>query len=93
MEPMVEDLLTEAKALYQRERFFKAQEQFEDIRFNYPGTPQIAEVQFYIGLCNFQLGEFLTAEQEFRTIVREFPEENPFSDDAFYYYKTALNTK
>ncbi|OGJ93353.1 MAG: hypothetical protein A2487_10570 [Candidatus Raymondbacteria bacterium RifOxyC12_full_50_8] len=85
MEPLVEDLIAEAKQEFDKGRFFQAKERFDQIKFDYPGNASIAEVQYYIGLCNFNLEDYLAAEQAFRIILNEFPADNPFADDALYY--------
>jgi len=84
-EPSVEDLLSEAKGLYEHGEFVNAKEKFESIRFDYPGHALIGEVQFYIGLCFFQLREYINAQQEFESFLREFPADNAFADDAMFY--------
>jgi outer membrane assembly lipoprotein YfiO len=84
-EPSVEDLLSEAKVLYEKGEYANAKEKFEAIRFDYPGHPLIGEVQFYVGLCFFQLHENINAQQEFESFLREFPSDNPFADDAMFY--------
>lgn len=89
-EPTVEDLLTEAKGYYDKGNFGLAKEKFEAIRFDYPGHALIGEVQFYVGLCYFQLKEYLIAQQEFESFLREFPQDSPFSDDAMYYLCQSL---
>ncbi len=89
-EPLVEDLLAEAKKLIEDGKYFDAKEKLESIRFDYPGNPHIGEIQFYIGLCYFKLKEYVVAEQEFRTIVREFPADHAFADNAMYYLCYAL---
>jgi outer membrane protein assembly factor BamD (BamD/ComL family) len=87
---MVGDLLKEAKGLYENGKYDDARQKLEDIRFNYPGNAFIGEVQFYIGLCYFRLKDYLTAEQEFRTVTREFSRDHEFGDDALYYLCAAL---
>jgi outer membrane assembly lipoprotein YfiO len=89
-EPSVEDLLSEAKGLYEKGEYGNAKEKFEAIRFDYPGHPLVGEVQFYIGLCFFQLREFLSAQQEFESFLREFPVDNPYADDAMFYLCRSL---
>ncbi len=89
-EPSVEDLLSEAKGLMNKGNYGLAKEKFEAIRFDYPGNSLIGEVQFYIGLCYFDLKEYLIAQQEFESFLREFPSSNPFSDDAMYYLSRTI---
>lgn len=75
-EPLVEDLLAEAKQLYEREKYGEAKEKLEAIKFDHPGNPYIGEVQYFIGMCTFRLKDYPAAEQDFRTVVREFPAGN-----------------
>jgi outer membrane assembly lipoprotein YfiO len=84
-EPLVQDLVADARALFDKGKYFDAREKYESIRFDYPGNPYIADVQFHIGACLFQLKDYINAEQELRTFVKEFPADNPFSDDAVFY--------
>ena len=84
-EPLVEDLLAEARQLYEREKYGEAKEKLEAIKFDHPGNPYIGEVQHFIGLCNFRLKDYPAAEQDFRTVVREFPAGEKYSDAAHYY--------
>lgn len=83
-EPLVEDLLNEAKKTYEKGRFGQAKEKLEAIKFDYPGNSYIGEVQFYIGLCAYALKDYPAAEQEFRTVVQEFPVTEKYADDAHY---------
>ncbi|MFH0920765.1 MAG: outer membrane protein assembly factor BamD [Fibrobacterota bacterium] len=89
-EPLVEDLVASAKALYDKGDWFDAREKFEAIRFDYPGNPFIAEVQFYLGACLYRMKDYLNAEQELRTFQKEFPADSPFSDDVAYYLCLSL---
>jgi len=84
-EPLVEDLLSEAKKTYDDAKYGRALEQLEAIKFDHPGNSYIGEVQFYIGLCHYQLEDFPAAETDFRTVVRDFPASEPYSDNAHYH--------
>lgn len=87
---MVKDLVQETKKLYEKEKYYEAKEKLEKIRFDYPGNAFIAEVQLLIGLCYFGLKDYVVAEQEFRILLRDFPSNNKFADDAMYYLTKSL---
>jgi outer membrane assembly lipoprotein YfiO len=89
-EPLVEDLLADAKKTYEKGKYGEAKEQLEAIKFDYPGNSYIGEVQFYIGMCAYKLKDYPAAEQEFRTVVQEFPATEKYSDDADYHLCLSL---
>jgi outer membrane protein assembly factor BamD len=82
-----------AVALYERERYFKAQEILKDMVLNYSGTSIIDSVKFYLGLTYFQMREYLTAADEFQRLRQMYPQ-SPIAGEAQFqlalsYYKLA----
>ncbi|MFH1011112.1 MAG: outer membrane protein assembly factor BamD [bacterium] len=70
--------------LYQRERYFKAQEILKDIVLNYSGSAIIDSVKLYLGLTYFQMRDYLTAADEFERIRQVYPQ-SPIAGEAQFH--------
>lgn len=82
-----------AVALYDRERYLKAQEILKDMVLNYSGASIIDSIKFYLGLTYFQMREYLTAADEFQRLRQMYPQ-SPIAGEAQFqlalsYFKLA----
>lgn len=84
------ELLDSAITTFERLDTRRAREQFEELKFEYPGSINIAQIQFYIGMCSFLSKDYLSAEQEFRLIVRDFKKTETSYPSAYFYMLEAM---
>ncbi len=89
-EPTVLERLTDARALFEKGRYYDARAAYEAIRFDYPGDDVMGEVQFRIALCHFHLKDYLSAEHEFRYFQRDFKETHELSAEVHYWLCRSL---
>lgn len=79
--------------LYERERYFRAQEVLKDIVLNYSGSAIIDSAKFYLGLTYFQMREYVTAADEFQRVQQLYPQSTVAASSQFYvalsYFKLA----
>ena len=68
-----EESWKKARQFYERGRWYRAQEVLRDIVLNYPGSAMIDSVQFLIGRCNFEMGDYLAAADEFQRVADKYP--------------------
>jgi outer membrane protein assembly factor BamD len=68
-----EDSWQKARQLYERGRWYRSQEVLRDILLNYPGSAMIDSVQFLIGRCSFEMGDYLAAADEFQRAADKYP--------------------
>lgn len=54
-------------------QFQKAKEEFTYLIFNFPGSSQAADAQFYLADCYFESKEYEQAESEFDFYLKNFP--------------------
>lgn len=62
-------------------KFVKAQEIFESLKLVTQGTPQEDTVNFYLGLSNYEYGDYVTAEANFSNFINVYPR-SPFAERA-----------
>jgi len=91
--PGPQESFRKAMGLYERERYYKAQEILKDMVLNYSGTAIIDSVKFYLGLTYFQMREYLTAADEFQRLRQMYPQ-SPLAGEAQFqlalsYFKLA----
>ena len=79
-----EDSWQKARHLFERGRYYRAQEVLRDIALNYPGSAMIDSVQFLLGRCSFEMGDHLTAADEFQRVVDKYPYSKLVGDALFY---------
>lgn len=79
-----DDSWQKARHLFERGRFYRAQEVLRDIALNYPGSAMIDSVQFLLGRCSFEMGDHLTAADEFQRVVDKYPYSKLVGDALFY---------
>lgn len=73
-----------AKNLFAREKYLKAQQVLKDITLNYPGAAIIDSVQFLLGRTTYEIGEYLTAADQFHKMVEQYPQ-SAVGGDAEYW--------
>jgi outer membrane protein assembly factor BamD len=91
--PGPQESFRKAMALYERERYYKAQEILKDMVLNYSGAAIIDSVKLYLGLTYFQMREYLTAADEFQRLRQMYPQ-SPVAGEAQFqlalsYFKVA----
>src|SRR5205809_3715086 len=65
--------LRRAMDLFHRGDFRRAQTILQRVSFELmPGTPELAEVRYYLAECSFQLSDYVQAATEFRKVADEF---------------------
>jgi outer membrane protein assembly factor BamD len=62
-----------AKALFEKEDYLEAINEFTIITLQYQGSQHAADAQFYLGDCRFKRGEFLLAAFEYGVMKRSYP--------------------
>ena len=78
------DVKYKAAFMYFNEgKFGKAQEVFESLKLVTQGTPQEDTVNFYLGLSNYEYGDYVTAEANFANFIDVYPR-SPFAEKAEY---------
>ena len=61
-----------AMDLFHRGDFRRAQTILQRVTFELtPGTPELAEVRYYLAECSFQLGDYVQAASDFRKVADE----------------------
>lgn len=82
--PGVRESFSRALDLFERERYYRAQEVLKDIVLNYSGSAIIDSAKLYLGLTYFHMREYLTAADELERIVQLYPT-SPIAPTAQYY--------
>jgi outer membrane protein assembly factor BamD len=62
-----------AKALYEKEEYLDAINEFTIITLQFQGSQHAADAQFYLGECRYHRGEYLLAAFEFGVMKRSYP--------------------
>ena len=73
-----------AKDLYDRGKYYKAQLDFENLIYTYPGNTVIDTAEYYLGMCYYQQKDYGLAAGEFKRLMNAYPNSD-FADDAQYY--------
>jgi outer membrane protein assembly factor BamD len=84
-----EDAWQKARNLFERKRYFRAQETLRDIVLNYPGSAMIDSAQFLLGRCSFEMGDYVSAADEFQRVVDKYAY-SKLVGDAIYYAARSL---
>ncbi|MFP4522302.1 MAG: outer membrane protein assembly factor BamD, partial [Fibrobacterota bacterium] len=82
--PSPEQLFKKAMDRFQDEDWFGSRLLLDSIESEYPGSEIIDKVQYYQGLASFNNKEFIVAENEFRSLVRDFCT-SEYAESAQYY--------
>jgi len=73
-----------ARGYFDRERYYRAREILNDVVLNYPGALIIDSVQFYLARTGFELEDYITAADEFKRVVDQYPY-SALAGDAVYW--------
>lgn len=85
MEPVgPEESWQRAQNLFERQKYFRAQQSLRDIVLNYPGCAMIDSVQFMLGRCSLEMADYLVATEEFQRLVDKYPTSKLVGDALFY---------
>lgn len=82
--PPQDEAWRKALNFYERERYFQAQQLLRDFVLNYSGSSVVDSAQFYLGRATFELEEYLTAAEEFRRAVAQYPFSRLVGDAAYW---------
>jgi len=82
--PGPEESFRKAMNLFNRERYYQAQELFKDIALNYSGSAIIDSTKLYLGLTYYYMRDYLTAADEFQRVGQLYPT-SPVAPTAQYY--------
>lgn len=80
---------TEARRLFEREKWDKARQAFESMILNHPGSSLVDSAQFLYAMCYFNQNDPIVAAAEFQRIRTQYPT-SPLVDDADYMRCVAL---
>ncbi|MEW6510701.1 MAG: outer membrane protein assembly factor BamD [Bacteroidota bacterium] len=69
----VEDRFARAKAMFEKEDYLDAINEFTVITLQNQGSQFAADAQYYLGECRYQRGEYLLAAFEFGIMKRSYP--------------------
>lgn len=78
-----EQQLEAAKKLFEKEKYYAAQEKFRMIVLQNPGNVIIEEAQFYLAESYFYEKKYVMAIEEYGKLIRSLPS-SPYVDDAYY---------
>jgi len=78
-----EQQLEAAKKLFNREKYYAAQEQFRMIVLRNPGNVIVDQAQYYLAESYFYEGKYIMAIEEYEKLIRSLPN-SPYIDDAYY---------
>jgi len=70
-----------AMTYFDKGKYYKAAQLFEQLLLYVNGTDQDDTVQFYLGLSNYKYGDYINAEANFNEFVSVFPR-SPFTEEA-----------
>jgi len=73
-----------AKELYDKGKYFKAQTEFENLIYTYPGNTVIDTAQFYLGMCQYNQKNYGLAAGEYKRLLTAYPQ-SKFADDSQYH--------
>ena len=82
--PGAEESWQRAQHLFERERYYQAQQLLRDFVLNYPGSIMIDSAQFYLGRATFELEDYLVAAEEFKRVVTNYPFSKLAGDAAYW---------
>ncbi len=69
--------------MYEDEDYFEAVNEFTVITLRYPGSVYSDSAQYYLGMCHFQMDEYIISAAEFNKLVDEMSR-SPLVPDAQY---------
>lgn len=86
-----EERLAQAIKMFEKKDYFDARTQFRIVTLNAPGSSIVDQAQFYLAECHFHMDEFIIAGEEYKKLIRLYPQ-SQYLDDAQFkiglsYYK------
>lgn len=75
---------TKAKGLYDKGKYYKAQLEFENLIYTYPGNTVIDTAQYYMGMCYYEDKDYGLAIGELKRLLTIYPG-SELADDAQFY--------
>jgi outer membrane protein assembly factor BamD len=75
--------IDQATASLEAKRYRQAEDQFTFIIFNYPGSRQASDAQYYLAETYFRSKDYLQAQDEFEFYLKSFPN-GRFQEEATY---------
>ena len=72
-----------ALQMYEDEDYFEAVNEFTVVTLRYPGSVYSDSAQYYLGMCHFQMDEYIISAAEFNKLVDEMSR-SPLVPDAQY---------
>ena len=84
----VEERFARAKALFEKEDYIEAINEFTVITLQFQGSQFASEAQFYLGECRFNRGEYLLGAFEYGILKRSYPASTRVPDAQ---YKLAMS--
>jgi outer membrane protein assembly factor BamD len=79
----VADQFKLAKNLYDKNKFYKAQMEFEKLIYSYPGNTVIDTAQFFLAMSFFNQKDYVTSASEFNRLIQSYPQ-SEWADDSQY---------
>ena len=73
-----------AKQLYDKGKYLKAQIEFENLIYTYPGNTVIDTAQYYLGMCHYNQKDYGLAAGEYKRLLTAYPQ-SKFADDSQYH--------
>ena len=84
----VDERFEKAKALFAKQEYLDAINEFTIITLQYQGSQHAADAQFYLGDCRYNRGEYLLAAFEYGVLKRSYPASSRVAEAQ---YKLALS--
>jgi outer membrane protein assembly factor BamD len=78
-----QEAIDQATASLEAKRYRQAEDQFTFIIFNYPGSRQASDAQYYLAETYFRSSDYLQAQDEFDFYLKSFPN-GRFQEEATY---------
>ncbi len=69
---------------FDKGKYKKAADLFENLKLVTQGTPQEDTVNYYLALSNYRYGDYINAEPNFASFITVFPR-SPFAEEAQFY--------
>jgi len=79
-----EDQFLLARERFDGRKFEEAQQEFQKLIWNYPGSDYIDDAQYYLADCYRNLGDYPTAIVEYRRLLRNYSQ-SPLASSAQYH--------
>jgi outer membrane protein assembly factor BamD len=82
--PDAEDQFLLARERYDRGKFEEAQQEFQKLIYNYPGSDYVDDAQYYLADCYRKLEDYPTAIVEYSRLLRNYSQ-SPLAPSAQYH--------